>query len=87
MINTFPIVTRRPYHHCEKMQIEMVWEHNKINKFAKMILHGTVQDGRRKGRQKKRWKDNISEWTGFGLVEALRKAEERNEEKWLPHHP
>ena len=53
-INTFPIVTIRPYHHCEKMQIEMVWEHNKINRCAKMILQGTVQDGRRKGRQKKR---------------------------------
>ena len=26
---------------------------------AKMILQGTVQGGRRKGRQKKRWEDNI----------------------------
>ena len=25
---------------------------------AKMILQGTVQGGRRKGRQKKRWEDN-----------------------------
>ena len=45
-----------------------------------MILQGTVQGGRMKGRQKKRWRDNISEWTGVGLVEALRKAEDR--EKW-----
>ena len=35
--------------------------------------------GRRKCRQKKRWKDNISEWTGLGLGEALRKAEDRGE--------
>ena len=44
---------------------------------AKMILQGTVQGGRRKGRQKKRWGDNISEWTGLGLGGALRKAEDR----------
>ena len=45
-----------------------------------MILQGTVQGVRMKGRQKKRWEDNIPEWTGMGLGEALRKAEDR--EKW-----
>ena len=45
-----------------------------------MILQGTVQGGRRKGRQKKRWEDNIMEWTGLNLGEALRKAE--NREGW-----
>ena len=44
-----------------------------------MILQGRVEGGRRKGRQKKRWEDNISEWTGLGLGEALRKAEDREE--------
>ena len=29
---------------------------------SKMILQGTAQGGRRKGRQKERW-----EWTGLGL--------------------
>ena len=48
---------------------------------AKLILHGTVQRGRRKGRQKKRWEDNISEWTGLGYGEALRKAEDRDERR------
>ena len=46
---------------------------------AKMILQGMVQGGRRKGRQIKRWEDNISEWTGLGLGEALQKAEDREE--------
>ena len=46
---------------------------------AKMILQGTVQGGRRRGRQKKRWEDNITEWTGLKLGEALRKAEDREE--------
>ena len=46
---------------------------------ARVILQGTVQGGRRKGRQKKRWEDNISEWIGLGLGVALRKAEDREE--------
>ena len=46
---------------------------------AKMILQGTVQGGRRRGRQKKRWEDNVTEWTGLKLREALRKAENREE--------
>ena len=47
---------------------------------VKMILQDTVQGGRRKGRQKKRWEDNVTEWTGLKLGEALRKAE--NREGW-----
>ena len=34
---------------------------------ARMIRQGSVQGGKRKGRQKKRWEDNVSEWTGLGL--------------------
>ena len=49
---------------------------------AKMILQGTVRGGRSKGRQKKRWEDNIPEWIGLRLGEALRKAEERKREEW-----
>ena len=44
-----------------------------------MILQGRVEGGRRKGRQKMRWEDNISEWTGLKLGEAIRKAENREE--------
>ena len=46
---------------------------------AKTILQGTVQGGRRKGRQKIRWEDNIPEWTGMTLYAAMRKAERREE--------
>ena len=47
---------------------------------AKTILQGTVQGGRRRGRQKKRWENNISEWTGLRFCNALREAE--NKIKW-----
>ena len=39
-----------------------------------------VLGGRGKGRQIKRWDDNISEWIELKLGEALRKAE--NNEEW-----
>ena len=57
----------------------MAWAHNRTTELAKMILQRTVQGGRRKSRQKKRWEDNISEWKGLRLGEALRKAEDREE--------
>ena len=42
---------------------------------AKTILQGTVQGGQRRGRQKKRWEDNIPERTGMTRGIAMRKAE------------
>ena len=48
---------------------------------AKTIMQGTVNGGRKRGRQKKRWEDNIKEWTGLELSDALRKAEDRNDWK------
>ena len=47
---------------------------------AKTILQGTVKGGRSQGRQKKRWKDNIREWTGLGFGKSQRAVE--NREKW-----
>ena len=51
---------------------------------AKTILLGTVQGGRRRGRQRKRWEDNIKEWTGLEWNIILRKVKNREEwESWL----
>ena len=44
---------------------------------AKTILQGTVKGARRRGRQKKRWEDNINEWTGMEFGDSLRAAEGR----------
>ena len=43
---------------------------------AKTILQGTMKGARRRGRQKKRWEDNIKEWTGMGFGDSLRAAED-----------
>ena len=37
---------------------------------AKTILQGTVKAGRRQGRQRKRWEDNIREWTGLEFAKS-----------------
>ena len=44
---------------------------------AKTILQGTEKGARRRGRQKKRWEDNIKEWTGMEFGDSLRAAEDR----------
>ena len=44
---------------------------------AKTILQGTVRGARRRGRQKKRWEDNIKEWAGMEFGDSLRAAEDR----------
>ena len=61
---------------------------------TKTILQGTVKGGRRQGRQRKRWEDNIREWTGLEFTKSQRAVE--NREKWrklvvkssvVPHRP
>ena len=50
---------------------------------AKTILQWTVKGARRRGRQKKRWEDNIKKWTGMGFGDSLRVAEDREEWKGI----
>ena len=47
---------------------------------AKTILQGTVKGGRRQGRWRKKWDDNIREWTGLEFNKSQRAVE--NREKW-----
>ena len=47
---------------------------------AKTILQGTVKGRRRQGRQRKRWEDNIREWTGLEFGRSQKAVE--NKEKW-----
>ena len=47
---------------------------------AKTILQGTVKGGSRQGGQRKRWEDNIREWTGLEFGKSQRAVE--NREKW-----
>ena len=43
-------------------------------------MQGTVKGGRRQGRQRKKWEDNIREWKGLEFAKSQRAVE--NREKW-----
>ena len=47
---------------------------------AKTTLQGTVKRGRRQGRQRKRWEDNIRDWTGLEFAKSKRAVGNRG--KW-----
>ena len=40
-------------------------------------MQGTVKGGRRQGRQRKRWEDNIREWTGLEFAKSQWAVENR----------
>ena len=48
---------------------------------AKTILQGTVKGKRKRGRQNKKWEDNIKEWTGIDFASSTRAAEKRSRGK------
>ena len=43
-------------------------------------MQGTVKGGRRQSRQRKRWDNNIREWTGLEFAKSQRAV--KNREKW-----
>ena len=54
---------------------------------AKTISQGTLRGGRRQGRQRKRWEDNVREWTGLEFAKSQRAVENReNGGNWLRNH-
>ena len=54
---------------------------------ANTIVQSTVKGGRRQGRQRKRWEDNIREWTGLEFAKSQRAMENRkNGGNWLRNH-
>ena len=71
---------QRPLDHCKEMQTAEVWSCLPFIRSAKTILQGTVKGGRRQGGQRKRWEDNIREWTGLDFAESQRAVE--NRVKW-----
>ena len=48
-----------------------------------LVLQGTVNGKRRRGVQKKRWEDNITELTGMDFASSNKAAEDRTRGKGL----
>ena len=58
----------------------MVWTCLPFIRSGQNPLARHSKRGRRQGRQKKRWEDNIREWTGLEFGKSQREVE--NREKW-----
>ena len=72
--NTIPYFT----YGANKLQLYGHVSHS--SGLAKTITQGTVKGGRRPGRHRKRWEDNIREWTGLEFTKSQRAVEKG--EKW-----
>ena len=74
----------RPYEDLlttvERRKLQWYGHVSRSSGLAKTILRGTVKGGRRESRQRKKWKDNIREWTGLEFAKSQREVE--NREKW-----
>ena len=64
----------------KRRKLQRYWHVSHSSGLAKTILQGTVKGERRQGRQRKRWEDNIREWTGLEFATSQRAVE--NREKW-----
>ena len=56
---------------------------SRLSGLNKTSLQGTVKGGRRQGRQRQRWKDNIMEWTGLEFTKSQRAEENREKGRKL----
>ena len=61
----------------KKRKLRWYGHNSRSSCMAKTILQVTAKGARRRGRQKKRWEDNIKEWMGMGFGDSLRAAEDR----------
>ena len=57
--------TRRPLTIVKSRKLKWYGHVSPSSDLAKTILLGTVKGGRRQGRQKRKWEDNIKEWDFF----------------------
>ena len=67
---------------AKKWKLRWFGHVSKPSGVAKTILQGTIK-GKRRGRHKKRWEDNIKEWTGMDFVSSTRAAENRTRWKGI----
>ena len=72
--------TWRPPDHHKEMQTAVVWSCLQFVRSGQNHLARHSERGKRQGRQRKRWTENIREWTGLEFTKSQRALE--NREKW-----
>ena len=84
--------TRRPPDHCKETQTAVVRSCLPFIKSGQHHLARHSEKGRRQSRQRKRWEDNIKEWTGLEFAVASREQGKMEEtgllnHLWCPNDP
>ena len=64
----------------KETQTAVVWTCFPFTSLAKIMLQSTVKGEKRQCRQRKRWDDNMREWTGLEFAKSQRAVE--NRENW-----
>ena len=64
----------------ERRKLQSYGHVSRSSGLAKIILQGSVKGERRQGGQRKRWEDNVREWTGLEFAKSQRAVENRG--KW-----
>ena len=54
----------------KKRKLQWYGHVTRSNGLSKTIFQGTVEGGRRSGRQRKKWSDNVKEWTGLSFADS-----------------
>ena len=79
--------TRRRPDHGKKTQTAVVWSCLPFIRFSQNHLARHSERGKRQGRQRRWWEDNIREWTGLEFAKSQRAVENReNRGNWLWSH-
>jgi len=65
---------------CEIIKVGILYGHTtrKYESLEKEIVQGCVPGYRSRGRQRRRWTDDIAEWTGMKIREVATAAEDRD---------
>ena len=78
---------RRPPDRCKRRKQKWYDYVSHSLGLARTILQGTVKGGRKQGRQRKRWEDNIREWADLEFGKSQRPVENREKRgSWLRNH-
>ena len=80
--------TQRPPDHRKETQTAVIWSCLLFIRSGQNHLARHSERGKKTGWQKKRWEDNIREWTGLEFAKSQRAVEnmEKNGGNWLRNH-
>ena len=73
---------RRPPDHCKETQTAIVWSCLPFIRSGQNHLARYSERGKERGKQRKRWEDNIREWTGLEFGKSQRAVGKGKGKKW-----